>query len=206
MLQMSQEVLSNVDLVRKLISHNTRILAASKAIRDAHEPCTPHYEAWSRDGCPSQPTQEERQCLQNIDGYSSALCQGTYKVVLEGKERKMDASEAYRALVRHLHPRGTTLRLVMTLGSNILTVHRAESNIVTLTTDGWRTKGHRCMPNDAELHQMLFSIMSTTGKVPLPCAPTTSVRGPIVVPRRIQIHASRIEPRSETVLYSARRY
>ena len=53
----TQEVLSNRDLVRNLLSQSTEgshILTASKSIRDAQQPCTSLYERWAERGCPTQ--------------------------------------------------------------------------------------------------------------------------------------------------------
>ena len=78
---MSDEVLSNEDLARKLVGMgSTEVLATTKSVREAHEPCTRHYEKWRATGC-NATTDEERACLEAIGGLDSTLCQGEYSVV-----------------------------------------------------------------------------------------------------------------------------
>ena len=65
----TKEVLSNRDLVRNLIAQSTKgshLLAANKAIRDAQQPCTTHFERWSEVGCPAQPQSDEERDLSSV--------------------------------------------------------------------------------------------------------------------------------------------
>ena len=75
---MTDAVTSNTDLARRLISMGgTELLAASKSIRNAHQPCTRKYERWREHGCKAD-SDEDRMCLQAIGGLESTLCQGEY--------------------------------------------------------------------------------------------------------------------------------
>ena len=81
----TQEVLSNRDLVRNLLSQSTEgshILTASKSIRDAQQPCTSLYERWAERGCPRPAEGNELSCLESIGGLDSAFCQGTFEYTI----------------------------------------------------------------------------------------------------------------------------
>ena len=200
------QVLSNRDLVRNLISQSTdssHLLTASTSIRDAQRPCTSHFEQWAVSGCPTQPQSDvERDCLQSIGGVDSAFCQGTFNyTILEGGwpvgRTDQSPSTVASAVLDLLSEKPTgvdhlTTKIMLTFGTTILRVQVGGGrNILTASTQGWRRRGTRCRPSDGQVRGLLQTLLTRTGTVKLPCQEGSQGIGEVQVPRSLHIRVAR---------------
>ena len=178
------------------------MLAASKAIRDAQEPCTSHFEQWADGGCPTSPHGDEVDCLQSIGGLDSPFCRGTFEcTALEHgwPTTKSDQSPltVASAVVELLSNRPTdqvSTNIVLLLGGDTVRLHLGrDENVLTTTRHGWRRRGHPCRPSDEQVYVLLRSILTSTGRVDLPCAADSRAGAYVNVPRVIHIRLSRFD-------------
>jgi len=208
--RLSDKVLSNQDLVRHLLSQSsdaTGLLSISKAVRDG-EPCSRQYERWSFQGCPS----DGGECLRAIGGLDSTFCQGTYDLTVLHRiwpsRREDPAREVATRVVDLLgrRPLSGELVITLTLGSTTLRIRVGRENVISLIDRGWRKRGVVCKPTDAQVRQLLRTVLTRTGKIPLPCPPNSQSRGPITVPRSIHIRVAVWDQEEEwLLLYGQRR-
>ena len=202
----TQEVLSNRDLVRNLIAQSTEgshLLTTNKAIRDAQQPCTTHYEQWAEVGCPTQPeSDEERDCLHSLGGLDSAFCQGTFDYTSLDSGWPMthtdQPSSAVASRVLDLlaeKPTGfdnLTTKIALSLGTTTVRLQIGSSgNILTTTNQGWRRRGTRCRPDDEQVRSLLQTILTRTGTIGLPCLEGSQASGEVQIPRSIHIRVAR---------------
>ena len=192
---MSADVLTNRDLVRHMIrhsSHATSLLATTKALR-SQEDCANLFERWAATGCPTHtPTDpHEHQCLQDLGGGQGLFCQGSFHVHREGHPTTtLSSAQLARRLARRMQ--GDDRTLAVTFRSNAETVvirmhHSAEhGNRILLTRDGWRRKGRRCHPSDAELTVLIRALLTQRGPLMLPCAGSSS-EGTVHVPHLLSV-------------------
>ena len=200
------QVLSNRDLVRNLISQSTdgsHLLTASKSIRDAQRPCTSHFEQWAVSGCPTQPQSDvERDCLKSIGGVDSSFCQGTFNyTILEhgwpvGRTEQSSQDIASAVLdMLSVKPAGfdhLTTKVVLTLGTAVVRLQvGGGGNFLIVSRNGWRRRGTRCRPSDEQVRGLLQTLLTRTGTVRLPCQEGSQGNGEVQVPRSLHIRMAR---------------
>lgn len=202
----TEAVLSNRDLVRNLIAQSTEgphLLATNKAIRDAQQPCTTHYEQWAEVGCPTQPESDvERDCLQSLGGLDTTFCQGTFDYTSLDNgwptTHTSQPSSSVAAAVLDLvaeKPTGVghlVTKIVLILGTTTVRLQVGRSgNTLTTSNQGWRRRGNRCRPSDEQMRSLLQTILTRTGTIKLPCQEGSQASGEVQVPRSIHIRVAR---------------
>ena len=210
----TEEVLSNRDLVRHLLSiskHATPLISSSKRIRTAQTPCATLFERWAHEGCPIEPTGNEVHCLASIGGHDAPFC-GVYELIEYSAERVSSttatdvspqkvARDVVGRLLAQPHT-GTSTLLVLTLGDTILSFerHPTLTNTIAVTRDGWRRKsGMPCRPTDDEVTQFLTRALTRTLSLALPCA-----HGHVQVKRSITVELyTRDKQRRDHLLLTA---
>ena len=196
----SESVLSNQDLVRALLSQSADavgLLSTSNAIRQA-EPCARLLERWADDGCPDEPTTEERRCLDAIGGVDSVFCTGLFSGTLLSPQLALatfDLSAAallwkVTSLIGQSNAAVLTVIRVSFAGARVsLAVAHAGARLLVDDEQGRRFKGYPCTISREEALQLLAALLTRAGRVDLPCP--TNPTSAIDVPRAIGIRVSR---------------
>ena len=187
-----EDVLSNRDLVRNMIQQSASgigWLKASRAIR-AGEPCARFFETWARHGCPAVARdKKEMDCLRVV---GERFCEGTYTLTMAGRATEVDAREAVGQVLSRMHqsPSGTVLTFTLAQRTVLnIECNQAGSNRLTVTRDGWRSRGATCAPSDEQIAALVRHLMTAPQgtTVRLPCDPSTSAFGHVVVSRAIEV-------------------
>lgn len=196
----SESVLSNQDLVRALLSQSADavgLLSTSNAIRQA-EPCARLLERWADDGCPDEPTTEERRCLDAIGGVDSVFCTGLFSGTLLSPQLALatfDLSAAallwkVTSLIGQSNAAVLTVIRVSFAGARVsLAVAHAGARLLVDDEQGRRFKGYPCNITRAEALQLLALLLTRTGRIELPCP--TNPSSAVVVPRQLGIRVTR---------------
>ena len=177
----ANEVLSNGDLVREIVKlGGGSVLETSSSIRSG-EPCTAHFDRWKREGCPSDPTEDERRCLE----FGEWAC-GEYATTAGREPVGVFADR----LLERLRP-GNELVIRISWGDTSVRFERREvarrDNILSIVRGGWRVKGFPCRPADEDGRALLRRILTRSGEIPLGCPENSSARGTVHVPREIEV-------------------
>jgi hypothetical protein len=203
----AESVLSNQDLVRKLLKHSNAtvgILRASKMIRLGEE-CSDLYERWARLGCPATRALgvREMRCLGAVEG--SGFCSGTWQV--DGSEISTTALVSRIQKCLHIDPQTTsTTHILLSFGRERIAIWLSPSwNELTTVFDGWRRKGVRCTPTTEQVRRLLQTIATTVGEVTLPCPKRSRALTSVVVPRDLKLSIGRFDGETEDILLSATR-
>ena len=190
--QLMEDVLSNRDLVRNMIQQSASgigWLKASRAIR-AGEPCARFFETWARHGCPAVARdKKEMDCLRVV---GERFCEGTYTLTMAGRATEVDAREAVEQVLSRMHQSPSTALTFILVQRTVLNIecNQAGSNRLTVTRDGWRSRGATCAPSDEQIAALVRHLMTAAQgtTVRLPCDPSTSAFGHVVVSRPIEVH------------------
>jgi hypothetical protein len=187
---MSNEVLSNTDLARKVISMGgTEVLATSKSVRHAHAPCAQHYERWRQAGCRAT-SDEQRACLNQI-GLDSALCQGEYSsvAIVDGwpvassNVAATTIAQRVQQLLTEQRPYVTTVVTIAWRAGSV-TLQSAASKTLSVRRGAFGRV--RCRLTDAQCAQTMHALLTTVGRVQLP-PPANEV----VLPRSFEVRVVR---------------
>ena len=190
--QLMEDVLSNRDLVRNMIQQSASgigWLKASRAIR-AGEPCARFFETWARHGCPAVARdKKEMDCLRVV---GERFCEGTYTLTMAGRATEVDAREAVEQVLSRMRQSPSTALTFILAQRTVLNIecNQAGSNRLTVTRDGWRSRGATCAPSDEQIAALVRHLMTAAQgtTVRLPCDPSTSAFGHVVVSRPIEVH------------------
>jgi hypothetical protein len=204
-----EDVLTNKDLVRNILKQSSDafpVLAASRQIR-RNEPCTAQFERWSSGDCPIDLLNaEDETCLSAAGGRNAAFCTGSFHSTTadsNGWPSIQEASvESFNARVqRLLKPDDRQVPLItivlFQIGETTLRmrISPAESDlaqhVVSITRGAWRYKGLPCKLTREKACSVIRNILTSTGEVHVPCPPTSNVRGPIRIGRRMRVKVSR---------------
>ena len=210
-----EPVLSNNDLVRKLLSYGSDtvgLLRVNRSTRQAEE-CASTYETWAATDCPAQATGADERCLHALGGLESEFCVGRFEV--QTNDTKYIAStRRFAEQVRQIlqENEGTRVKLKFTWRGIEVFVYAqpTRKNMILTIHNGWGKKGNNCTPTTFETQTFIHGILTRVGTVALPCPPKTKAIGPIVVPRKLSVTISRYDEtegkeETEEVLLNASR-
>ena len=203
------DAIRNRDLIRHLLqqsSDSVRLLKASREIRD-NEPCSRHFENWSVEGCPQEPSVDERVCLDGI-GRDSAFCTGIFLLKhLDSSSLPVTLDILATALVHRvssLIPRqqGNDTRVMVSFETTSILFDIGNDSITLTVGDGDITfPGFPCDTTHAEAINTIATLLTRTGRVEMPCPEHTA----LIVPRRIGVRVSRRDDDDEWLLFTAAR-
>ena len=199
-------VFENRDLVRTMLSHTSKatpLLASGKFMRD-NEPCADTYEDWSDTGCPLQPTQDQKECLEAIGGHESTFCIGTYDlstihdgwVVQDQNASVTHVKSKVASYFQETQPNTTTSLSISFGGARIFLHHSTEGTHFTYSNNRQRHRS-RCH----NIQQVLEALVKV-GKLPMPFPAQT-----LTIPKRIYVRLVRFHEglQEEYLLLAAQR-
>lgn len=204
----TSDAIRNRDLIRHLIQQSSAsvgLLSASREIRE-NEPCSRHFEKWSIEGCPSDPSAEEKVCLDGI-GRNSIFCTGMFAVKsLDGSLSPVTVDVTAIAFVDRVmsildarYVRHGDTHLTFSFDTTIIRyVFKQELTHTTLAVfdDTVPFPGYPCNITQAEARDSLTPLLVSPGNVRLPCPEHTT----LVMPRVFSVRVARYDDDGENWL------